>query len=240
MDRAGPEPPAPAPEHPEESTPPDRPPASPVRRAVFLIGAATVLILMGAFLVPRARGDSGAPSWKGTLVDPASPKPEFTLTDTSGQPYDFAARTKGQLTFLYFGYTNCPDVCPIHMATLAQALHDQSGVAATVVFVTTDPARDTPQRIRSWLDGFDTHFVGLTGTPDQLAAAQRAAGVGVAQADEPGKNGDYLVGHSTAIFAYTPDGLGHLQYPFGITESEWLADLPRITAMTAWQHQGAT
>ena len=161
----------------------------------------------------------------------AAAKPDFTLTDTSGHPYDFRARTQGQLTLLYFGYTHCPDVCPITMATLAGALSNLPGVAATVVFVTTDPARDTPARLRSWLDQYDTHFVGLTGTPAQLAAAQRAAGVSVAIADQPDAHGNYAVGHAASVLTYTPDGIEHLTYPFGTTQADWQHDIPKMLAV---------
>ena len=79
------------------------------------------------------------------------PKPEFTLTDTSGQVYDFVSETDGTLTLLYFGYLNCPDICPVHLAQLAEVFDQVPAVARNteVVFVTVDPERDTPAKIRS-------------------------------------------------------------------------------------------
>jgi protein SCO1/2 len=200
-----------------------------------MIGIAVVAVLLVvASVIAAVAGRSSGSTWHGTVLDPAPAKPDFTLTDTSGHPYDFRQRTQGQLTFLYFGYTHCPDVCPITLATLTSALDNLSGVAATVVFVTTDPARDTPARLRSWLDGYDTHYVGLTGTPAQLAAAQRAAGVTVAQVGKPDKDGGYTVGHAASVLVYTPDGHQHLSYPFGITEGNWQADIPRMLADASW------
>ncbi len=215
---------------------PDGPtPAAPNRSnrgvVIGIVAAAVVLMIAAgvASLVPRS-----SKTWQGTLVSPAPAKPQFTLTDTSGHPYDFAASTKGQLTLLYFGYTHCPDACPITFATLAGALENLPGVATTVVFVTTDPARDTPARLRTWLDQYDAHFVGLTGTAAQLAAAQRAAGVSVAIAGEPDKSGNYTVGHAASVLTYTPDGRQHLVYPYGTTQADWQHDLTQLQHETAW------
>src|SRR5579884_2466630 len=100
--------------------------------------------------------------YRGGLVTPPLPKPSFILTDTSGRRFDFAAVTKGYVTLLFFGYTYCPDQCPMHMANLSAALKKlPAGTAERVklVFLTTDPARDTPQVLRRWLDLFDRRFI---------------------------------------------------------------------------------
>jgi protein SCO1/2 len=96
-------------------------------------------------------------------VAPGLPKPNFTLTDTNGNPYDLDGQTQGYLTALYFGYTNCPDVCPTHMANIAAALRQLPASVTShikVLFVTTDPARDTPAVLRAWLNNFDPTFIG--------------------------------------------------------------------------------
>jgi protein SCO1/2 len=198
-----------------------------------------VVLVVASVVASRAQDQHGS-AWSGVVLSPAPVKPDFTLTDTSGHPYDFRVRTRGQLTFLYFGYTHCPDACPITMATLAGALTNLQGVGATVVFVTTDPARDTPARLRSWLDNYDDSFVGLTGTPSQLAAAQRAAGVSVASENTPDKKGNYTVGHATIVLTYTPDGRAHLEYPAGTTQGEWEHDIPRLLATPSWNRAGST
>lgn len=154
-------------------------------------------------------------------------KPEFVLTDTSGHPFDFQRETAGMVTLLYFGYTSCPDICPAHMATIAAALDQLPSMVADhvrVVFVTTDPERDRPGVLRRWLDRFDPDFVGLTGSQDELVAAQIAANVPVAQREGEGK--DYGVSHAAQVIAYTPDGLAHVVYPFGMRQSNWVNDLP--------------
>src|SRR4051794_22585165 len=92
----------------------------------------------------------------------APARPAFTLTGLDGKPYDFQAETKGRPTYLYFGYTHCPDECPTAMADLASALRrspQQERDKAVVVFVTTDPDRDTPPVLRAFLDQFSTDFV---------------------------------------------------------------------------------
>src|SRR5215471_8261677 len=122
-------------------------------------------------------------NYRGGLVTPPLPKPAFTLTDTSGAPFDLRQRTQGYVTLLFFGYTYCPDQCPMHMAALGAALKRMPAAVADqvkLVFVTTDPARDTPAVLRRWLDFFDRRSAGLTGSEAAIEGVQRAAGVPVA------------------------------------------------------------
>jgi protein SCO1 len=172
--------------------------------------------------------------YRGGLVAPPLPKPRFVLTDTSGAPFDFWKRTEGSITLLFFGYTYCPNECPMHMANLGAALKKlPHGIAGQVklVFVTTDPARDKPMGLRRWLDNFDRRFVGLTGAPAALDAAQRSAAVPLAQKTDAG-NGNYSVTHANFVVAYTKDNLGHVIYPGGVSESDWVHDLPLLVKET--------
>lgn len=161
-------------------------------------------------------------------------RPQFQLRDTEGRTFDFATESKGSVTLLFFGYTRCPDVCPVHLANIAGALKKLPYRIASqvqVVFVTTDPDRDTPELIREWLDQFDTEFIGLTGTAEEIAAAGRQVKIAPA-VKEPQENGDYLVGHSARVIAFTPDGAGRYLYPFGIRQADWAAEIP---ALVSWQ-----
>lgn len=170
----------------------------------------------------------------GELIPPR-PKPEFVLTGTDGQAFDFRRETDGYLTLLFFGYTHCPDVCPVHMSNIAAVLKRlpvDVGRAVKVVFVTTDPARDTPARLREWLDAFDPSFIGLTGTPAELEQAQVAAGVQPAVPDSTA-GPDYTVGHSALVLAYTPDNLERVMYPFGTRQADWAHDIPRLVRIGA-------
>lgn len=164
--------------------------------------------------------------FQGVPLADGTPKPEFTLTDTDGNEFDFVADTAGTTTLLFFGYTECPDICPPHLAQIAQVLQrPESPTNVTVVFVTVDPDRDTPEVIRAFLDQFDRSFVGLTGDHDDITAAQQAAGVPVAIFDDPDDDGDYLVGHSGEMRAYAPDGYGYVTFPFGTRQTQFLHDL---------------
>jgi protein SCO1/2 len=172
-----------------------------------------------------------ASSYSGAIVTPPLPKPRFTLTDTSGTSFDFWARTQGYVTLLFFGYASCPSECPLHVDNIARSLKSvPAGVDEHIklVFVTTDPGRDTPQGLRSWLDHFDRRFVGLTGSDAAIEAAQIAAGVPPAR--KSSQSGSPA--HANFVLAYTTDNLAHVIYPGGITQRDWAHDLPLLVRET--------
>jgi protein SCO1/2 len=177
-----------------------------------------------------ARERAHATGSRGVVLDEPLARPDFTLTDTEGRAYDFRARTDGRLALLFFGYTNCPDICPVHMANLSAVLarfeHDLRARIA-LVFVTTDPARDSPAVLRAWLDRFDPEFVGLTGTIDEIDRIQTALGIPPAQRPADA-TGDYAVGHASQIVAFSPDGPAYVAYPAGVRQVDWAHDLPRL------------
>jgi protein SCO1/2 len=153
------------------------------------------------------------------------------LTDTHGAPYHFREKTAGRLTLLFFGYTNCPDVCPVHLANIATVLHKLSYEdrrQVTVVFVTTDPARDSAQRIRSWLDAFDPSFIGLRGSEDQVDSVQKLLGLAPAVRSPKRSDGSYTVGHAGQVIVFQADDSAHYEYPFGVRQSEWAHDIPLL------------
>jgi protein SCO1/2 len=181
-----------------------------------------------------AAQDGRTDGYRGGTVTPPLPKPRFTLTDTSGAPFDFRERTEGYVTLLFFGYTYCPDQCPMHMANLGAALKRMPAAIADrvkLVFVTTDPARDTAPVLRRWLDLFDKRFTGLTGTEAAIEAVQRAAGVPAAQKAGP-LTGNYSVNHANFVLAYTRDNLAHVIYPGGVSKDDWVHDLPLLAKET--------
>src|ERR1700693_6015278 len=185
-------------------------------------------LLVFASLVLAQQGDID--NYRGGLVTPPLPKPSFILTDTSGAAFDFRQRTEGHVTLLFFGYTNCPDQCPMHMANLGAALKKVPAPIADqikLVFVTTDPARDSPPALRSWLDLFDRRFIGLTGTESAIETVERAAGVPVATKTGPA-NGNYGVAHANFVVAYSKDNLAHVIYPGGVSKEDWVHDLPLL------------
>ena len=155
-------------------------------------------------------------------------RPEFTLTDTAGESYDFGAQTGGRPTLLFFGYTQCPDVCPATMADVAVALRTSDPELAQqvqLVFVTTDPATDTPEVLGEYLDRFDadlpTQFVGLTGDQDAIDQAQLAAGVPLAEED--GRL------HSSLLLLYGADDEAPVAFDTGNTPQDIAGDLALVT-----------
>jgi len=188
-------------------------------------------------ILALSQGDhvfAAEPTYRGGLVKPPLPKPRFTLTDTSGAPFDFWRETDGYVTLLFFGYTRCPDECPLHVANIARGLKKlPAGVGDRVklVFVTTDPARDTPKVLRAWLNQFDKRFIGLTGSQAAIDAVQAAAMVPVATKTARAGD-DYAVGHANFVLAYTRDNLAHVIYPGGVTQQDWAHDLPQLVNET--------
>jgi protein SCO1/2 len=148
--------------------------------------------------------------YKGDIITPVA-KPTIVLTDASGAPYDIRTMTAGTVTLLYFGYTNCPNECPLTMANTAAALRmlpaaEQAKVR--VLFITVDPARDTLARLRSWLGNFNPSFIGLRGTLSQIQAAAQQTGIPVGTPIK-GPDGTYALDHGTEMLAYSTDNLAH-------------------------------
>jgi len=169
-------------------------------------------------------------SYRGGIVTPPLPKPNFTLTDPSGAPFDLRSKTKGYVTLLYYGYTHRPEECPLHMANIGAALKDLPEPEVRqirVVFVTTDPARDTSEVLHTWLDQFDERFVGLSGSESAVQSAQFAAGIPTA-AKTTLSDDNNEIEHAAFVLAYSKDNLAHLIYPSGITADVWIHDLPRL------------
>ena len=135
---------------------------------------------------------------------------DFTLTDSKGKPVrwgDFA----GKYRVVYFGYTFCPDVCPTDMQRVAQGLKLLKGSdpakAAKIIplFITVDPERDTREVVGEFAAAFSPDIIGLTGTPDQIAAAAKAFRI-VYSKGEPTPDGGYLVDHLRVTYLFGPDG----------------------------------
>jgi protein SCO1/2 len=200
--------------------------------SLFLLGAGERGLAEEPTGSPRQDVGSSRATYHGGIVTPPLPKPKFILIDTSGAPFDFRARTEGYTTLLFFGYTHCPDICPMHMSFLGSALKMLPKDVLSrfkVVFVTTDPERDHPLELRKWLDQFGKDFVGLTGSKAEIQAAQAAANVPIAK-------GAPSYDHSGFVLAYTRDNLAHVIYPAGISQSDWLNDLAQLARETWTRH----
>ena len=142
-----------------------------------------------------------------TAYDPARPAPALLLTDQDGQPFDLASM-RGRPVFVYFGYTHCPDVCPTSLTDLRAGIR-ASGVDATVVFVTVDPARDDAAAMKRYVDYYEAGFIGLTGTETEIAEAAAAWGISYRRL-ESGSASGYAMAHSAE--AYLVDAEGTLRH----------------------------
>ncbi len=164
--------------------------------------------------------------------------PDMALVDAQGEPWNLAEETRGKVALIFFGYQSCPDICPVHLANVAAVLKklpDEVRREVRMIFVTTDPSRDTMPQLQQWVNLFDRDFIALTGEPAQLDAAQRALGLVAAVADSAAmaRGENYVVGHATPVIAFTADGMARAMYPFGTRQRDWANDLPILTNWTA-------
>jgi protein SCO1/2 len=142
---------------------------------------------------------------------------------------------QGKVVLLYFGYTNCPDVCPITLAELKEVKNELNNLAenVSIVFVTTDPDRDDPETVKSYLDKFDPGFIGLTGELADLKPVWQSYGVYQAKIeDDHGEShaspSNYEVDHSTRVYVIDSNGDLRMTFPFGMEVSAMVSDLSHL------------
>ena len=131
----------------------------------------------------------------------------FTLTDASGKTVT-DADFRGRYMLVFFGFTNCPDICPAGLQLIAAAmgkLGDKADKLAPI-FVSVDPARDTPEKLASYVKNFDDRMIGLTGTPEQIADIAKVYRVFYEKAPNESAPGDYGMNHTSIIYLMGPDG----------------------------------
>jgi len=153
-----------------------------------------------------ATAGAGA-TYHGTRPVAPYEMPDVTLVATDGRPFHLIRDTGYPVTLVFFGYTHCTDVCPLVMNDLTAAylrLDEEVRDRTQVLYVTTDPARDSVKVLRGYLAGFDPSYVGLTGDLEQIVAAGKAMGVAIEGMERlPG--GGYDVGHSTQVVGFRDD-----------------------------------
>ncbi|MET9695528.1 SCO family protein [Streptomyces sp. NPDC006529] len=200
------------------------------------------LVAAAALALTACGGDNGkskslaevnapAKSKPGTVLDRPFAKPDLVLTDTNGKPWSLREQTKGKPTLIYFGYTNCPDVCPLTMSNLAvakKALPKADQDNLQVVFVTTDPDRDTPESLGKWLKAQDPAFTGLTGDFATIQAGARSLGIGI-EAAKKEADGAIVSMHGAQVIAFSPKtDEGYVLYGESATVEDYTKDLPKI------------
>ncbi|WP_173861486.1 SCO family protein [Streptomyces aureus] len=234
-----------------EKTPSQKPgdgPARPGRRTPLIVAAVAIVAAIGITAAVGLGGNDDTSSAGGsgsvavvsggddstkaaTVLDRPFTKPGLVLTDTKGQKYDLRERTKGKPTLIYFGYTHCPDVCPMTMSNIAIAkkqLPKADQDKLQVVFVTTDPERDTPAELAKWLPAAgDPSFTGLTGSFSTIQAGARQIGIGI---DPPKKeNGKVVSMHGAQVIAFSPTtDQGYVLYGEDTSIDDYAKDLPKL------------
>jgi protein SCO1/2 len=180
-----------------------------------LFGLAAVALI---FLGWRLFG--GFYQYRGSLIDPPVPAADFTLTDQNGQAFRLSDQ-RGKVDLIFFGYTNCPDVCPITLTTYARirARLGQQADNVHFIFITVDPERDTVEQIRTHLAHFDPAIIGLTGSRTELEPVWKDYGVFQSQHEATDLE-HYDVDHSSRIYAVDAQGNWRMTYP---AEMEWQA-----------------
>jgi len=203
-------------------------------QAVVVALVAIVAALVGMLLARGMLTDQPLPQAAmvaGTLLQPPRPLPQFSLIDQDGQPFD-ASRLQNRWSLLFFGFTNCPDVCPATLAVLAQIEKQLQDLPPTkqpqIVLVSVDPQRDTPEQLSKYVKFFSPSFVGVTGQEDAIKAFTRALGVPVAI--QSLGDGAYTVDHSAAIFLIDPAGALRALFSTPHDPSKIAADYRRIVA----------
>lgn len=166
-------------------------------------------LLSATALAACERGTSSdaasAAAFKGIDLTGADYAKDLRLNDHDGRPRSLAD-FRGKVVVVFFGYTQCPDVCPTALAELVQARQALGADGARVqgVFVTVDPERDTPELLKAYMAAFDPSFIALRGTPEQTAAVARDFKVFYKKV--PGKDGGYTIDHTAGLYVYDPQG----------------------------------
>ncbi len=194
------------------------------------LGVGLLLTLLWLSLAACTVSGSPAPELRGTEYSEPRQTPQFALQDAQGEPVslqDF----RGKVIPIYFGYTFCPDVCPLTMANLARVQEqlDDGGAQMQVLMITVDPQRDDPATVQNYVDSFHPTFVGLSGSPQQIAAAADPFGV-FYQAVEGSEAIGYLVDHTARIFVIDKSGALRVTYSYDAAVDDIAADMRTLIA----------
>jgi protein SCO1 len=172
-----------------------------------------------------------APALKSGVFSPARTAPDIAQKAADGADFRLSA-LRGKVVVLEFGFTHCPAVCPASLAALAGARQKLGPHAdrLQVVFVSVDPERDTPARLKTYLAQFDPGFIGLTGTPEQMAAIRKDYGITATKHPIGGSKADYQVAHSSYLYFIDRKGSLRALMPFGRPIDEIVHDVNLLAA----------
>jgi protein SCO1/2 len=194
-------------------------------RVLLLFGFA---ILIGLIVTVSAGILARPYTYQGSLIDPPVKAADFSLVDQNGQPFRLSDQ-EGKVVLIFFGYTHCPDVCPVTLTRYKQLraeLGDQAG-QVRFVFITVDPERDNVENLQKFLVNYDPAITGLTGSRAELDQVLNSYGVyeGKAQIESAD---DYLVDHTARVYAIDAQGNWRLTYPFEMDTPAILDDVRQL------------
>lgn len=186
------------------------------------------LIAMVAVLLSACSPSTEEPSLFGTDITGADFATDFKLTDHHGETRQLSDY-QGKVVALFFGFTHCPDICPTTMADLAAAmkLMGKNSDHVQVLFVTVDPERDTQAVLSEFVPSFDSRFVGLTGTTEEIERTAKTFKIFYAKQQEPGQSG-YSFDHSAGVYVYDKKGKIRIYLKYGQKPQEIAHDLSRL------------
>jgi protein SCO1/2 len=189
-----------------------------------ILVAALLSGVAGAFAAEPARLTPPANLFKAGTLSPVMPAPELALAGTDGQPVTLT-RFRGKVLLVAFGFSNCGEVCPITLATLAGARRKlgADGADVQVLYVTVDPERDDAAQMKKFLGSFDPTFVGGVGTRAQIDAAEKSWGI--SSVKNANADGSYTIGHSSSIYLVDRRGGLRAVMPYGHPADDFVHDL---------------
>lgn len=195
------------------------------RRLLLWIGLGVLIVLLATAAVTLTRPYV----FHGSVIQDTYPAPEFSLTDGKGGQFDLAQQ-RGKVVLVFFGFTNCPDVCPTTMADFEQIRQRLGKDADKVefVFITVDPDRDTQQVAAQYAARFDPAFYGLSGTEQQLDPVWKAYGVYRKLDKKSPTDTSYNVDHSSQVYAIDPSGNLRLTFSYGTSVDDMLQDVRHL------------
>jgi protein SCO1/2 len=210
------------------------------RRILLALSALALLVIVGAgaFSLVESRSETGgrrstlplgaaSPSGQGSMVEPPRALSNFTLTDQRGQAVSLAD-LRGKAVLLFFGFTNCPSICPTTMAEFRAAKRSlgPDGDRVAAVLISVDPERDTPERLGQYLGAFDPSFVGLRG--DTATLGRIGPEYDLYYERQPLGDGEYTIDHTAISYLIDPEGRLRTVYPYGTPGAGIATDLRAI------------
>jgi protein SCO1/2 len=192
----------------------------PLSRKLVILGG--IILLIG---IASCTSLTMPYQFNGSRMEPPMSLPDFSLMSTSGQPFHLSDAA-GDFALIYFGYTFCPDVCPLTMSDVRQALDGLEGrERVRVIFISVDPERDTPELLERYVHAFGPDFTGLTDDFAKTQEVMKAYGAVAEKEEVPESAAGYLVNHTARLYLVTPKRELLLTYPFGFAPEDLRKDL---------------